>query len=203
MSSGTRIPTPYGAALRAGNDESPSLGSNRFQLALEHANLTGNGDLLSGFLTLAEGLNEWDLAYSLPLNAHDTTLGLHYRRSDGEVIERPFDDLDIKSQALTYGIGIRHPVYRSPQAALWVGLRGELRRSRTTLGGHRIALSPGSERGKLRVSVLRFTQDFTWRARWDVVAARSTTSWGLGVLGATTHGGDVPDGRFVSWVHRW
>lgn len=33
-----------------------------------------------------------------------------------------------------------------------------------------------------------------------MLAARSTLSFGLDALGATTHGGDAPDGRFFAWL---
>jgi hemolysin activation/secretion protein len=49
--------------------------------------------------------------------------------------------------------------------------------------------------------VLRFYQQWTSRSRSDVFVARSTLSWGIDVLGATTHSDhDIPDGRFVAWL---
>ena len=199
---------PYQLSFYSANDESPAIGSAHGQIRVEHQNLTGNGDTLAGSFGMTEGLEEWDLSYWLPLNAHDTTLGLFYRHSESEVVESPFDELDIESESTTYGIGLRHPIYRSPRTELWAGLTGELRRSKTSLldEGFSFPGSGADEDGDVRLSVLRLVQEWTSRSQNSVIAARSSFSFGLDILDASDFSppsaSDLPDadGTFFAWL---
>jgi hemolysin activation/secretion protein len=76
----------------------------------------------------------------------------------------------------------------------------EKRESQTTLLGEPFAFSPGvNENGRATVSVLRFVQDFVDRGRDQVLAVRSTFSFGLNAFGSTVHP-DAPDSRFTAWL---
>jgi hemolysin activation/secretion protein len=196
--------SPYKLSFYAGNDQSPSIGSEGGQVRAAHENLTGNGDIFEAYFALTEGLDEWDVRYSLPVTPYDTILELHFRRSESDVVESPFDDLDLESESITYGVGVRHPVYRTPGAELWVGVTGELRRSQTFLLGDGFAF-PGSgadEDGKSKLSVLRVFQEWTLRGRNDVIAARSTLNFGLDIFDASDDRVESsdPDGTFFSWL---
>ncbi len=196
--------SPYGLSIHTANDESPSIGSAHGQIRVEHRNLTGNGDVLEGYLGMTEGLDEWDVTYSLPISARDTTLGLLYQHSESDVVESPFDDLDIASESTTYGVELRHPVYRTAGAEIWLGLSGELRRSETSLLGAGFSF-PGSgadEDGDSRVSVLRLFQEWSSSSRNNAIAARSTFSFGLDVFDASDDRiqSSDPDGTFFSWL---
>jgi hemolysin activation/secretion protein len=187
--------------LTAANDRSPSIGSERGELRLEHLNLTGNGDSLWGALAMTEGLDEAEVAYALPLNANDTTLSLRWERDASEIVEHPFDDLDIESKSQSFGVTLSHPLLRGDRDDVWVGLTGEVRESVTYLLGDRFSFAPGPEDGEANVSVLRAFQEWTRRERDQVLAARSTVSFGIDAFGATTHSPeDVPDSRFVAWL---
>jgi hemolysin activation/secretion protein len=197
--------SPYRLSFSAGNDESPSIGSESGKIRTEHQNLSGNGDILQASFALSEGLDEWDLSYAVPINRYDTTLDFHFRSSESEVVERPFDDLDIESKSTTYGVGVKHPIYRTPGAGLWVGLTGELRRSETSLFDEPFSFSAGAEDGDSKVSVLRFFQEWTSRSRNNVMASRSMFSFGLDILDASDSAsvvsdGRTPDGTFFAWL---
>jgi hemolysin activation/secretion protein len=184
-----------------GNPESPRIGDRGGWARTSYTNLVGVGDVLSAETGWTEGLWNLDLRYRAPITTRDTELRLRFYRSSSEVVEGPFDDLDIESESVEYGIGLRHPVYRSPSQSLWLGVMGQYRKSKSYLLGERFSFGPGPENGKAVVSVLRFVQDWTLRGRRNVVAARSTLSWGTGLLGATTHSdSDSPDGRFLVWL---
>ncbi len=185
----------------AANDRSPSVGSERGGLELEHLNLTGNGDSLSGYLGMTEGLDEAEVDYALPLNAHDTTLALRWERDDSKIVEHPFEDVDIKSKSQSFGVTVSHPLLRDGRDDLWIGLTGELRESVTYLLGDRFSFAPGPENGESNVTVLRAFQEWTRRERDQVLAARNTLSFGIDAFGATIHSDpDTPDGRFVAWL---
>lgn len=61
------------------------------------------------------------MSYSIPLNVYDTTLRLWYQKAPSNVIDETFEELDISSEQKTYGIGLSHPVYRTPQQVLTLG----------------------------------------------------------------------------------
>ncbi|MHC5059191.1 MAG: ShlB/FhaC/HecB family hemolysin secretion/activation protein, partial [Planctomycetota bacterium] len=119
----------------------------------------------------------------------------------GEVIEKDFEQLDIESRSQTYGVSLRQPLYRTPSSNLSVFLSGQWRRSKTYAFGHGFPFVPGpDEDGVSKVAVLRFGQEYTYRSRNLALAARSTLSFGLDVLGATENPRGVPDGQFFAWL---
>ena len=81
------------------NNRSPSVGSQRHQIQASQSNLTGGGDRLAIGYTLTEGSNNLDLAYTHPINADNGTVSLNLGYTDSNVIEDPFDTLDISSEA--------------------------------------------------------------------------------------------------------
>lgn len=190
---------PYQLRLIADNHRPPGVGAEQGTLAGEHLNLTGRGDLLRGSISLTEGLNDYFAEYRIPVTAHDTELGAYYEQTDSEVVENPFDDLDIKSDSQTFGLLMRHPVYRKPGEEIGIGMLFERKWSKTKLLGERFSFAEGVDDGKSEVSALRLTQDWLKRTRSRVLAARSAFSFGLDILGATDND-SKPDGKFFHWL---
>jgi hemolysin activation/secretion protein len=191
---------PFHAALQFDNWESPSIGSYHGSATLSDQNLTGNGDILTLDLGFTDGLDDYEGRYEIPVTPRDTILAFGYRWSKSHVVESPFDELDISSKAQTASIGVRHPVLRSLRSSLWLSLTGEWRESETFLFGEPFPFALGTDDGKSRISVLRFAQDWVYRDRSQVLAARSTVSWGVDVLNPTVNGSGVPDSLFLAWL---
>ena len=190
---------PWFASLELSNHDSPSIGAYRSELNLAHRNLTGRGDVLRGMYAVTEGLDEYELGYEIPVNRFDTTLGGWVYYGSSEVVEDPFDHLDISSRSKTFGIELRHPIHRSLETQFELALTGEWRESENRFDGKPYSFSEGSDDGRSVVSVIRFRQDYLYRDLQQVVALRSQLSVGLDVLGATMHGcvlDDVGDGCF-------
>ena len=184
--------------LAVANDEPPSIGGVAGHFSMDFPNILGVDDIVSGTIAVTEGLREYDLFYTLPINAYDTTLGLEFIDSDSEVVEFP---IDVTSRSRTYGITLRHPLLRQRGQELWLGLTGERRQSESKLFGVTTCFQSGVFDCTPVVSVLRVTQDWNYRSRSDVLAARSTLSIGIPVLGATTSGSsELPDSQFVAWL---
>jgi len=193
--------TPWRVSFRANNHQTPAIGAERGQVTLGLANLTGLGDALSAAYTGSEGLQRVEASWRVPLTRFDTELELFTDLSWSEIVEDPFDALDIESRVQTYGATLRQPVHRTLRSTLALFVTGEWRRSESFLLGEGFPFAPGvSDEGVIEVAVLRSGLAWTWRSRRQVVAARSTVSTGLDVLGATDNEGNLPDGQFVTWL---
>ena len=114
------------------------------------------------------------------------------------MVEEPLSDLDIDSESWTVGIGLSHPVYRTPSQELVAEARFERRHSKTKLLGRSFSFSPGVVDGDSDVSVVRSVLQWTDRSPNQVIAARSTLSWGADAFNATDNEGDLPDGQYLA-----
>ena len=193
---------PFKILLETDNYQSPSVGAERGQITLVHQNLTGHGDILSFTYGQSSGIfPEIDTSYILPFTAYDTLLILRYRKNDFNVIEEPFQDLDIDSKSDIASITLRQPFYRTVNQEFALAFMGEYLRNITFLDDEPFSFSPGMQDGKEVVTALRFSQEYTYRDPIQVVAVRSRLSLGIHALGATSNPEeDVPDGRFFAWL---
>ncbi|MBE8965836.1 ShlB/FhaC/HecB family hemolysin secretion/activation protein [Nostocales cyanobacterium LEGE 12452] len=187
------------------NGRSPSVGSFRRGLRLNEANLLGLGDGLSVGYTNTDGSNSFDASYTLPLNPRNGTLTFNYGTTSSNVIEPPFDILDIESASRYYELTFRQPIIQTPTQEFALGLTASRRESdissrlQREFGLPASDLSPGAdEQGRTRVSALRFFQEWTSRNSREVIALRSQFNLGIDVLNATVNQ-DAPDSRFFAW----
>ncbi|WP_017712901.1 ShlB/FhaC/HecB family hemolysin secretion/activation protein [Prochlorothrix hollandica] len=185
------------------NGRVPSVGSFRRQFSVREGNLLGFGDGLGVRYNNTQASNSVDVDYTLPINARNGTLSLLYSRSGSQVIEEPFDILEIRSAAQTWDLSLRQPLYQTPTQEFAVGL-GLNHRSTTTsleVEGTRFdfPLSQGAgDDGRTRLSVVNITQDWTRRGASQVLGFRSQFNLGTDWLGATQNS-DQPDSSFFSW----
>lgn len=192
---------PFEMHIGFNNYLSPSVGAERLMLALAHQNLMGRGDVLRLSYGKSDGLDpQMDLFYSLPINAHRTTLSARYRKNDFSVVEEPFENLEIESESEIYEITLKHPVYRTLEQEFALAVTAEHLHNRTRMMGVPFAFTPGTENGESTVTALRFSQEWTYRTQRQVMAARSRFSFGVDALGATTWDEPLPDGTFTSWL---
>ena len=99
------------------------------------------------------------------------------------------------------GSRITQPLYRSLNHVITLILTGEYKRSETFLLGLPFTFAVGPVDGVSKIFVVRFTQDYVYRSRRQVFAARSTVSFGLDELYATKNPGRrIPDGQFFTWL---
>jgi len=191
----------YDLGITVDNKLSPSLGNVALGLQGDARNLIGYGDVLSGSFTFADGIPyDIKLRYRTPFTARDTAVAVYYESAKADVVEAPFDQLDITSKLETFGVQLSQPVYRSLSRQIALAASVEKRESRTTLLGEPFAFSPGvNANGRANVTVLRLVQDFVDRGRNQVLALRSTFSFGLEAFGSTVNS-DAPDSRFVAWL---
>lgn len=191
---------PYRSDLYLSNDRSPAIGAEGGELTVTFGNLLGRSDPLVLDLEVSEGLRDFTASYSVPLTARDLRLFVGGEVSEADVVTKPGSELDVESNYASFQAGLEMPVLRTLNQELQVGASFQREHSVTYLLGRRFSFSPGAEDGETDVSALRLSQQWQHRSTDQVVALRSTLSFGLPVLGATEHSGDVPDGQFFAWL---
>jgi hemolysin activation/secretion protein len=191
---------PYHLDFTFNNYRSPSVAAYLAKFWLSHDNLSGRGDRLSAGYGNAEGLDEYEASYALPLNALDTALKLYFSHNDSSVIQEPFRRVGVTSETETYGIGLNQPFYRTPSETLSGGLSFERRHSKTYLLGQPFSFTQGPRNGASDISALRLLVEWLERDPSHALALRSTLSVGLDALNATANPSRLPDGRFVAWL---
>jgi hemolysin activation/secretion protein len=184
------------------NGRVPSVGSFRRRLQANELNFLGQGDSLSLAYTNTEGSNALDASYVFPFNPRNGTLSINYGTTSSDVIERPFNFLDIESASRYYELTLRQPVFQTPSTEFALGLVASRRETKASFEANdeRVGFpSPGADqRGRTRISALQFFQDWTQRNSREVIAARSEFSLGIGAFNATIND-DPPDSRFFAW----
>ncbi|MEJ6487646.1 ShlB/FhaC/HecB family hemolysin secretion/activation protein [Nostoc punctiforme UO1] len=184
------------------NGRSPAVGSFRRRLQVNEANLLGMGDSLAIVYTNTDGSNSFDTSYTLPLNRRNGTLLFSYGINRSDVIERPFNVLDIQSDARYYELTYRQPVIQTSTQEFALGLTASRRESEASYVDFERIPFPSlgaDENGETRVSALRFFQEWVYRNNRQVLALRSQFSLGLGAFDATINQ-ESPDSRFFSWL---
>lgn len=189
----------FRTSLSIDNGRSPSVSTFRQQASIGHDNLFGFGDSFRANFTNTEGSKQWEFNYGIPINARNGTLSFNYSTTDSEIIEPPFDRVDIQAESRNYELTLRQPLIQTPTREFTMGLTGSRRRSQTSLLGVNFPLSRGaSDNGVTKLSVLRWFQEFTQRDNKQVFAMRSQFSLGTGWLDATVNSSE-PDSRFFAW----
>ena len=182
------------------NQRSPSVGSIRRLVQFSHNNLTGFGDRLNISYYNTDGSNTLeDLSYTLPINANNGTITFSHRRTESQIIEDPFNELDIDSNSQTYQLSYRQPLILTPHTEFAIGVIAAIQDTETLLDNEPFPLSLGADdQGKIRTSTIRLFQEYSTRSATDALAIRSQFSLGTGLFNAITNN-NLPDSRFVAW----
>lgn len=199
---------PWELHLEVSNYSPVAFGAYEGRAVVGNRNLLGLGDVLDGRVRVAAGLIRADVQYDVPVNRWGTRVQLRGEYADTEVVEAPFDALEIDTAYWAARVAVEHPVYRTPRDTVLLGMVGEWRRAETCFGftedlfgscdPFNFLDSGAQDDGRTTVSALRFTQEWTRRSSQQVVAARSTFSVGLPVLGATS--GGITNDSFFVWL---
>jgi hemolysin activation/secretion protein len=193
---------PWELYLRTDNTRPPSTGAERAYVGGTLRNLTGWGDALDLYIGVGyqgqgkEGAIDW----SIPLTARETRFSLGYQRTDAALIEDSLRELNIKSETQRAEIGLSHPLWRTLQSQLELGLQLTCAENKTTLLGDPWDFSPGSVSGESRVSAARLFFNYAWRTPNQALALYSRLSQGVDAFEATVHPDERPDGEFFAWL---
>ncbi|MEO0969414.1 MAG: ShlB/FhaC/HecB family hemolysin secretion/activation protein [Cyanobacteria bacterium J06639_18] len=189
----------WSSQISLNNGRSPSVGSFRRGVGLTKANLLGLGDGLSVGYNNTDGSNGFDLSYTLPVNARDGYLNFSYGKTSGNIIEKPFDELDIESESQYYQLTYYQPIIQTPSKKFALSITASRNENQTFRNGIAEPISRGADReGRSKVSAIRFAQEWVQQSRGQVLAARSQFSLGIDALDSTIN--EIsPDSRFFSW----
>ena len=195
----------------ANNNRSPSIGSFERGARVSEANLFGLGDEITLNYANTDGSNLINASYTIPTNPRNGTLRFNYNYQANDVIEPPFDRLDIESESTYYQLTLRQPVIQTinrqtqTYQEVALGLEAFWRGSESLLLDTPFPLSPGaSDDGRTRIFALRFITEWTKRNASSVFALRSEMSLGLDAFGSTVNEQisdveTIPDSRFFAW----
>lgn len=181
---------PLRLGLSLDNYRSPSVGAERALVTLEHLNVSGRGDRVALALSASEGLQDAYLSYQLPLNSNDTRLKLEYQRGDSEVVESPFDELDIESDTESWAVSLVHPLINSLDRYVTVSAGLNHSETETSLLGSPFSFSLGARDGEIAATNVSVGGEWIERGENQVLALRATLRYGLDEFGATM----IPDG---------
>ena len=185
------------------NNRNPSIGSFERGISISEANLLGVGDKITASYKNTDGSNQYEGGYTLPINARNGTLGVNLRIANNEIVESPFDELDIEVDSRDLDFTWRQPILQKATSEisqeLALDLTASRRESDSSILNTDFPISPGADdNGEIRTSALRFGQEWLQRNRTEVFSARSQFNLGLDAFNATTSN-DEPNSQFFAW----
>jgi len=189
--------TSYWVNTAFDNYRSPSVDENRVSIAAGNSNFTGNGDVLAIDFGVTDGLDDWSASYAYPLTAADLRIAGYYASTDSEIVEQPFDLIDIQSRSKTAGIALSRPFRGAANRVLTVTAGFENRRAENWLLGMPFSFTPGEQDGYSEVSVGYATAQWLMPAPRRMIALLLSARFGVDVL-APTINPSGPDSTFSS-----
>ncbi|MFW2405337.1 MAG: ShlB/FhaC/HecB family hemolysin secretion/activation protein [Gammaproteobacteria bacterium] len=192
----------YRARFEVSNYQNPAIGAWRGVAEVDFLNIAGNGDDLGIGVRVTEGLRELSGQYSTAVNKRDARLAFYGYASDTEIVEDPFNRLDIEAEIRTFGLSYTHPYKRTLNRYASLFAIGEYRSSNSFLLGSGFSFSPGVDDGEAKIAAFRLGWEDVRRNRSQVIATRVIASVGVDALDATTASGDIADGQFFAILAR-
>ena len=175
------------------NFESPTVGANRGSIRLEHMNLTGHRDTLALSLSATDGLRDAFASYSFPFAQERLELSAYFGLGSSDVIESPFDELDIEGDNKAGGLSLGYKVANrlNRQVTLSTGL--QYSSSETELLDESFSFARGARSGRSTSTSAKL--ELQWVERWgsQLLALRGSIRWGFDALNSTIIPSDAPD----------
>jgi hemolysin activation/secretion protein len=200
---------PFSLNFAVNNYRAPSVGENQAIASILHRSLLGFGDYFTASYAWTRGLNDFFIGYGAPLTRKDLTLEVYYSQGDTDIVEAPFNVLDIVSEVETVGLKLSQPIIRAPNQDLVLGLTFENIETESFLLDAPFSFSPGEQVGVSEVSALRLNTVWNWRHDADAVTVLGIMTQGVDWLDATDNSAardlfgnpinDLPDSNFTAF----
>ncbi len=170
---------PWSLAVLADNYLPPSEGESQVRLEAVHHNLTGGGDVLRISADDADGSESFSVNYRLALSGSGSHLRMGYVDGDTQVVESPFDRLDIRSETDEVSIGVETDLVDTRRRLWQVGFLLERKRSRSLLFGEPFDFTFGSKAGRSQASVFELSSQYVLRGAEQALTGR--IAWRRGI----------------------
>lgn len=182
------------------NNRSPVVGGNRVEVNGSLRNEFGHGEAFGLKLGRSKGLRDTTGTLALPVSPSDTLLTVRLERTESQVVEEPFNQIDIRNDSDAAELGIVQPVHKSVAREVDLGATFVRRKNASTLLGQPFSFVPGLDDGRSVMSALRLAGDWNERSASQVAAGRLAYTYGLPWFGATRSSAGNPDSRFSTWL---
>ena len=184
------------------NSKVASIGTFSRQIELNENNLLGIGDRFNIAYTNTDGSNTINnISYELPITQDRATIKLAHSRANNEIIQEPFDELNIENKTRIFELSYTQPLYQSVYQEFDIGFNLTRESSQTTfLEGEPFPniSSATDEDGKTIITTIGFFQDYIQRDEKQVFFLRSHFSLGIDALDSVTNENKA-DSEFVAW----
>jgi hemolysin activation/secretion protein len=196
---------PWQFVARADNHRSPGVGGEQLSLLVKNRSLTGVGDELTILGSFSDGYADGFGSYSRPITRRGTRVEIYGSTADSDIVEAPFDQIDIASYTGTYGLKFTQRLKRSLTTKVSAFLGGEIKHNENFLLGQPFSFTYGERDGKTDVTVVFTGLEVAKRWPRTVVAVRGTVRRGIYRAGATKNRiafgqpSIGPDGLFTSF----
>ncbi|WP_242016381.1 ShlB/FhaC/HecB family hemolysin secretion/activation protein [Pseudanabaena cinerea] len=192
------------------DNESPvSVGSERIGAGLSVSNLTNFGDQLafSYYRSTSNGLNQYDISYSIPVNHQDGRLSFRVAPNNFRITQSDFAALGIRGAGTLYEVNFRQPIARSRVDEFALSLGYAYQTGQTFLFNDLqtpFGIGPESD-GSTRTGVIKFGQEYTLRepnnSAWSF-RSQFNLGTGLGIFNVSSNkvnNPNAPTSHFLSW----
>ena len=180
------------------NDLTPTLGDFALSLEAEKRSLFFSRDLVRVQGSWASGLDKYLVSYGFPLNTSEGMLSFSYQNNQSDIVEEPFDALDISGEVEQFVWLYEQPFFRTLNRELNSRLSFDVTNVNSFLFGNPFSLTEGADEGSYRVSALRWGLIWQTRSTKDVLILGSQFSLGTDWFGATNNN-NLPDSQFWLW----
>ncbi|MBF0186431.1 MAG: BamA/TamA family outer membrane protein [Magnetococcales bacterium] len=191
---------PLQLGVSYGNRSAPNVGTIRRGIEGTYHPF-GIGDIFTASFGRSRGAVEYNLSYSLPINAKDTTLSFGFSESTSVVVVAPFAELNITSENTTWYAAIEHPFYRDVNHELSASLKWQGRVSQTSLLGLPFSFTEAADRGETRINSVHLGQSWIYRDARQVLTTSSEFNLGV-AIGDVTDNPTTADGQYLAWLGR-
>ena len=187
--------------LNLSNSFSPNIGRFGGQAKFKF-NTLGIGDFFEAGFTQTEGLEQFSVLYSLPLNQYDTQLTIKYVTASSTLVLEELEELDINGNFTSYSIELNQPilVINNQELDLIFGLNIE-RSESFILDDFSFSFIDELDSGAINISELSFVQEYSKKGLNESFILSSTFNIGANIFKPTiTRSGR--DGLYWNWQFR-
>lgn len=177
----------YTVGVGVDNHRSATLGAIAGILEVSARNLMGRGERFQFSGATSEGSDALSLAIESPVNDRNTAVSVYYSKSDAQIVESRFDDLDIESEIQILGLRLTHPLWETLEQHLSLSLALENKTSETSILDIPFSFSPGAQEGRSEVAAAELGLAWERRMNKSATALKLSYRQGFYALGATRH----------------